>query len=49
MVWPCWNAWLTFDYMESALYGIVVAIAVIVLGLAGYMWYLTPGKHDRLE
>jgi hypothetical protein len=35
--------------MESAIYAIVAAVTVISLSLAGYMWYLTPGKHDRLE
>jgi hypothetical protein len=35
--------------MESAIYGIVVAVTVVVLSLAAYIWYLTPGKHDRLE
>ena len=27
---------------------IVVAAAVVVMSLAAYMWYLTPGKRDRL-
>jgi hypothetical protein len=35
--------------MESAIYGVVVVAAVVILSLAGYMLYLTPGKHDRLE
>ncbi len=35
--------------MESAIYGIAVVAAIVVLSLAGYIWYLTPGKHDRLE
>jgi hypothetical protein len=35
--------------MESAIYGVVVAAAIVILSLAGYIWYLTPGKHDRLE
>jgi hypothetical protein len=35
--------------MESAIYAIVLAVTVIGLSLAGYMWYLTPGKDDRLE
>jgi hypothetical protein len=35
--------------MEIAIYGIVAAITVVGLSLAGYMWYLTPGKRDRLE
>jgi len=35
--------------MDSAIYGIVVAAGIMALGLAGYIWYLTPGKHDRLE
>jgi hypothetical protein len=35
--------------MESAIYGIVVTLAVVGLSLAGYIWYLTPGKRDRLE
>ena len=48
MVWPRWLAWLTFAYMESAMYGIVVAVAVVVVILAAYMWYLTPSKRDRL-
>jgi hypothetical protein len=49
MVWLSPVAWLTFDSMEDAIYGIVVAVAVVGLILAGYIWYLTPGKHDRLE
>jgi len=39
----------TFVIMESAIYGIVVVLALMLLSLAGYIWYLTPGKHDRLE
>jgi hypothetical protein len=35
--------------MESAIYAVVVAVTVVILSLAGYIWYLTPGKHDRLE
>lgn len=34
--------------MESAIYGMVVALALIVVSVAAYMWYLTPGKRDRL-
>jgi hypothetical protein len=49
MVWLRSLAWLTFDSMESAIYGIAVAMAIVILSLAGYIWYLTPGKHDRLE
>jgi len=49
MVWPWRVAWLTFVAMESAIYAIVVTVVVIGLSLAGYMWYLTPGKNDRLE
>ena len=49
MVWLRSGASLTFEPMESAIYGIVVAAAIMVLSLAGYIWYLTPGKHDRLE
>ena len=39
----------TLVIMESAIYGIVVVLALMLLSLAGYIWYLTPGKHDRLE
>jgi hypothetical protein len=35
--------------METAIYGIVVAVTIGLLSLAGYIWYLTPGKRDRLE
>jgi hypothetical protein len=35
--------------MESAIYGIVVTLAVIALSLGGYIWYLTPGRLDRTE
>jgi len=35
--------------MAPAIYGIVLALAIVVFGLAGYIWYLTPGKRDRLE
>ena len=49
MVWLARLAWLTFVPMEDAIYAIVLTITVVGLSLAGYMWYLTPGKHDRLE
>jgi hypothetical protein len=49
MVWPSDFSWLIFGTMESAIYGIVMAVVVVGLSLAGYIWYLTPGKHDRLE
>jgi nitrogen fixation-related uncharacterized protein len=35
--------------MESAIYGIVVALAIVLVSLGGYFWYLTPGKNDRLR
>jgi hypothetical protein len=35
--------------MESAIYGIVVGVAIVFFVLGGYFWYLTPGKRDRLE
>jgi hypothetical protein len=35
--------------MDSAIYGIVVALAIVFVSLGGYFWYLTPGKDDRLE
>jgi len=35
--------------MESAIYGIVMVVALMLLSLAGYIWYLTPGKRDRLK
>ena len=49
MVWLRVSAWLTFEFMESAIYGIVVVLAIAFVGLGGYFWYLTPGKNDRLE
>jgi hypothetical protein len=49
MVWLRAVAWLTFIAMESAIYGIAVVVAIVILSLAGYMWYLTPGKNDRLR
>ena len=35
--------------MDFAIYGIFFVALLIVLSLGGYMWYLTPGKNDRLE
>ncbi|MBV8515751.1 MAG: hypothetical protein JO260_10710 [Acidobacteria bacterium] len=48
MVGPRWLARLTFDNMQSAMYGIVAVGTFVILSLAAYMWYLTPGKRDRL-
>lgn len=49
MVLPRWARSLRFVSMESAIYGIAFAIALVVVTVVGYVWYLTPGRHDRLE
>jgi hypothetical protein len=41
--------WIRSGSMASAIYGVVVTLAVIALSLGGYIWYLTPGKRDRTE
>jgi hypothetical protein len=44
---PCLQ-WQTKE-QKAVLIALIVAVAVTLVGLVGYLLYIVPGTHDRLE